>query len=340
MSSQAYLSQMPAGFGNGMARVLACIGHDDFYETVINAVAPLIPCDFWIMARYETAAKPRIISESGMAPGAKSAYTKTLWHLDPLMRTVPNDARRAVSLRTLCANLPLDGAYARYLDLDLRIADELALLLPLNEQSFLALCLDRQSGTFAPEELWLASELLEILLEMHRQHVIRLLEREVAAMTSQPGDPHSEFLVLTGEGAILHQSPGWSTAVRQAFETETLPTSLPRGDGYVLPAKAGWHVLQAPLDGSSVIRDGARLFVLRRTLEDLQVRFNRLVHRYRLTARQRQIVQLCYEGHHNASIARRLGISIGGVKNHKMRIYDKLDITSERELLSTILTSH
>jgi RNA polymerase sigma factor (sigma-70 family) len=51
-----------------------------------------------------------------------------------------------------------------------------------------------------------------------------------------------------------------------------------------------------------------------------------------LTPRERDIVQLVVEGYPSATIAQRLGISRGTVKNHRRRLYDKLDITSEREL--------
>lgn len=37
-------------------------------------------------------------------------------------------------------------------------------------------------------------------------------------------------------------------------------------------------------------------------------------------------------GHPTANIAERLGITVGTVKNHRRRIYEKLDITTEREL--------
>jgi DNA-binding CsgD family transcriptional regulator len=51
-----------------------------------------------------------------------------------------------------------------------------------------------------------------------------------------------------------------------------------------------------------------------------------------LSARERQLVELVLAGHPSASIARRLGITPGTVKNHRRRIYAKLDITTEREL--------
>ena len=49
-------------------------------------------------------------------------------------------------------------------------------------------------------------------------------------------------------------------------------------------------------------------------------------------SRERELVQLILAGHPTATIAERLGITVGTVKNHRRRIYEKLDITTEREL--------
>lgn len=51
-----------------------------------------------------------------------------------------------------------------------------------------------------------------------------------------------------------------------------------------------------------------------------------------LTPREREIVDLVLDGHPPSGIAARLGISPGTVKNHRRSIYQKLDITSEREI--------
>ena len=51
-----------------------------------------------------------------------------------------------------------------------------------------------------------------------------------------------------------------------------------------------------------------------------------------LSQRERELVQLVLAGHPTATIAERLGITVGTVKNHRRRIYEKLDITTEREL--------
>ncbi len=65
-------------------------------------------------------------------------------------------------------------------------------------------------------------------------------------------------------------------------------------------------------------------------------RFSR---RHGLTARETDILALTLNGHANAAIAARLGITVGVVKNHKHRLYNKLDITTERELITTFFAA-
>jgi DNA-binding CsgD family transcriptional regulator len=59
-----------------------------------------------------------------------------------------------------------------------------------------------------------------------------------------------------------------------------------------------------------------------------------------LTPRETEITSLCLRGYPNAAIARALSISRGVVKNHKLRLYRKLDITTERELFSLFLETN
>ena len=51
-----------------------------------------------------------------------------------------------------------------------------------------------------------------------------------------------------------------------------------------------------------------------------------------LSARERELVKLMLAGHRTVSIAQKLGIATGTAKNHRLHIYKKLDITTEREL--------
>ena len=54
--------------------------------------------------------------------------------------------------------------------------------------------------------------------------------------------------------------------------------------------------------------------------------------RTQLTPRERDIVGLVLLGYPTAKIADKLGLSVNTIKNHRKRMYSKLDITTEREL--------
>lgn len=56
-----------------------------------------------------------------------------------------------------------------------------------------------------------------------------------------------------------------------------------------------------------------------------------------MTEREREIAHRALRGFPNALIARDLGITVGTVRNHRARLYAKLDITSERELFALCL---
>lgn len=58
-----------------------------------------------------------------------------------------------------------------------------------------------------------------------------------------------------------------------------------------------------------------------------------------LTVREKEIVALILKGHSSGSIGQVLGISEGTVKNHRKKVYDKLQISSQAELFSMFLGS-
>jgi DNA-binding CsgD family transcriptional regulator len=58
-----------------------------------------------------------------------------------------------------------------------------------------------------------------------------------------------------------------------------------------------------------------------------------------LTEREREVVLLTLQGHPVIEIARRMGLSRGTVKNYRLAIYRKLDITTERELFGEFMAA-
>jgi DNA-binding CsgD family transcriptional regulator len=58
-----------------------------------------------------------------------------------------------------------------------------------------------------------------------------------------------------------------------------------------------------------------------------------------LTPREQEIVELILQGHPTKSIADRLRLSRGTIKNYRQRLYDKLDITTEREIFLAFIAA-
>jgi DNA-binding NarL/FixJ family response regulator len=53
---------------------------------------------------------------------------------------------------------------------------------------------------------------------------------------------------------------------------------------------------------------------------------------------ERRMVKLVLEGHPATVIAKKLGTAYGTIKNHRLSVYRKLDITTERELFLNCIT--
>ncbi|QRM57962.1 helix-turn-helix transcriptional regulator (plasmid) [Sinorhizobium sp. BG8] len=244
---------------------------------------------------------------------------------------------RVFSLHELRDSGALDTIYARYLDKTLMIADELALLFPISEGSFLALCLDRQSGRFSDEELALARELQAMLIEMHHQHMLHAIEHQVSLFLHRNGLGKPEVMILSSNNTVLYKSETWSHAATQAFEREPQPEEISCGRIAETSGRDGWSLARFEGASQDAVLAGADVYLLRRNTADITERVEQFARLHQLTRRQKEIVTLSLQGHHNASIAERLNISVGGVKNHKLRLYERLDITSERELVSAIL---
>jgi DNA-binding CsgD family transcriptional regulator len=61
------------------------------------------------------------------------------------------------------------------------------------------------------------------------------------------------------------------------------------------------------------------------------------VESHQLSPRESQIFEKMMRGYPTGSISSKLGLSAGTVKNYKRRLYDKLDITNEREIFPLFL---
>jgi DNA-binding CsgD family transcriptional regulator len=96
-----------------------------------------------------------------------------------------------------------------------------------------------------------------------------------------------------------------------------------------------WNRLPTATGASS--QDALASFGAGKHPANFTIRLKSLCEMHGLTRQESQIVKLSLSGYPNMAIAKELGITKGAVRNHKVRLYRKLDITTERELVPLFL---
>ncbi|WP_368904367.1 helix-turn-helix transcriptional regulator [Taklimakanibacter lacteus] len=325
-------SSLPAGFSAELADTIGSIGSDDFYSNMIRLGRRLLPCDFWVMAQYSRRGRPRILCDDGMSHAAKSIYAQELWALDPVNTVwAAEKPHPAFNIEAIRDTGGLDLLYARYLERTAHIRDELTILLPVFDDVCLALGFDRRDRPFSGTDVALGCELQNILQALHRQHLERHFERLGDAQGSR-----REVMIRDNDNHVLYRSAGWAEAIAGQRDLAGHVDGM-AAFGDDIAGKNGWRLRRTTMNWADSWSSGMQVFILDGDAEErLPNIIRRFARRHGLTRREGEIVELSLAGHHNASIARKLEISLGVVKNHKHRLYNKLDITSERELAALI----
>jgi DNA-binding CsgD family transcriptional regulator len=147
----------------------------------------------------------------------------------------------------------------------------------------------------------------------------------------------AEFLaqsVICDEvGVLLDDGPGWCLGIfldrsRRAFSS----AEIARLEGQ-FPVFAALHALDTKSRRPGFMRTDQLPAMAGKVDDSLSERLWP-----ELSSRERQLAGLIVAGYPTALIAKRLGISVGTVKNHRRSIYGKLDITTERELFLRYFT--
>jgi DNA-binding CsgD family transcriptional regulator len=211
-----------------------------------------------------------------------------------------------------------------------RISDEIAVFLPPLGGASPTLILDRAKGAFTASELARVERVFPLLAGLHNAHLKSIVSH---GMLSH--GPEKPLRLIDRSGKELAANLAWK---RLAGNPE----------GKLLEAVAKL----ATSDVTEIALPDGRLLIRSSLAADFGAAPGGLCDQVevpalsgpgapcgswfaQLTARERQIVTLTLEGHPIAGIAKRLGLATGTIKNHRLRLYKKLDITTERELFLT-----
>lgn len=317
-------------FWSAVGSASASIGSEKFYDRLLDVLGVLVEVDLLALVRYSNFGAPSLIIPRENRADIEVPYNSGLYAFDPFHQYWQSKARPAVtSLRELAPAGLWQSRYAQEFLQAARISDEIAVFLPPLGGASPTLVLDRAEGRFTDGEISRVITVFPLMAGLHEAHIKAIVNRNGASM----GDERPLRIVdrcgrelsanIAWKKLVTEVGSGLATALSTLTNAVDAKISLPHGRILHRSALAADFVA-APdglCDEIEVASPASRPSGYH-WLDPL-------------TQREREIVMLTLEGHPIAGIAKRLGLRSGTVKNHRLRLYQKLDITTERELFLT-----
>lgn len=336
------MDENPGSIQENFASVIDALGEPHFHDAMIKHLAGLLGGLKGLALCYHQSARPEMLVNQVLDEKVQELYLNGLYVLDPLNNI--SHTKFSAGVYSFNESFEIDSDKIRYQEevfQKARISDELAWLIMMPDASMLAFCLDKPDAQFSVDEIQLAKSELPIVKALAGKHFALEFLRK---LKERPGSFTQIERILHLDSEHLIESSHWPAELsclsdndKALVEQEVL--SMRRGVGYsevILESEAVLTTCIVSLDGEDYLQQRIRP---RNSIsaENYKVIIHRALGQYSLSDRERDVVFLSLLGYPNSLIAKKLSISSGTVKNHKYSIYNKLDITSERELFNLVL---
>ncbi len=342
----AYLANPLLGdAGRALAGLIAAAGSSTFYAKFSRTLADIFGCEAHIVVRYSSFDLPELLVNRALTEEMVTLYFDGLYRLDPLLRLARDQSvATVVNLKHLTLHSRTDQRYLEELFTAMMIYDELAVLLPGPGGVTVAICCERADTPFTEADLAAARNLLALLEAVHTVHV------EKVFVTSAPlgdqgaaQDQRDATVILDRSERLVYASPAWKRVALANPDLVDCLAEVRTGTRAQRRLDDDRILHWEPLPDEFALAPGGTIVKLERgghnvVSVDADQALDAFRSRHNLTPREAEIVRLVLIGYPNARIAETLGISVGTVKNHRHRLYYKLDITSEREMFHMFLS--
>jgi DNA-binding CsgD family transcriptional regulator len=320
-------------------RVAMSVGRDTFYRELINLFGSTIKHDSsWIM-RYSRFAPPDVLYTHNVPDDIVRLYTRECFSIDPFSNHWKTRGTPGVlTLSSLKAENVEFIIYSKIFGGAANISDEMAMFFTTVGHCCLALFLIRENGIFSAADKKRAELIFPALDGYHHAHLSWLFNGLRYTETAEmEGFIKRPTLIQDRFQEQVYANHSWTKAaaadpaigeiVRAAFADST--NRKYDLDEFILRSEA--------LDRYFPLAPGGRIFVLepRFAAQSESAHVDQVAAALdNFTRREREILALILIGQNTGQIAQKLQISKGTIKNCRLRIYRKADVTSERALVN------
>jgi DNA-binding CsgD family transcriptional regulator len=337
---------LPDSVFTAFGAAAAAIHAADFHDQLLQAAGSLVAHDLLSIMRYSRFSAPDFLASHDYTLEFVALYNTEFYRYDPYYRYWKEGGGAGIVPLSRVSNaLGLRHRYVTAVLAEAHITDEVSIFLPPVGGCCLALFIDRCSGKFTKAEIARLEAAYPLIAGLQEAHVgslksggwskgddvsntlpparpIRILDRrqrEVFQNQAWQNLAHREGSLLTSAIAALPKTGAGQATLHgdQVLHRAALPAEFGLAPG-------GWIDMVEPLGRTP---RHPEQFALPTSLAAA------------LTPREADIVRLILQGHPSTSIAEKLGVSRGTIKNHRLRLYEKLDITSEREIFLRYITA-
>lgn len=323
-------------FETSLARATRELGRENFHERLLELAGSIVSHDSGWIVRYDGQSVPGVIYTKAIPQNVIDYYLDAEPHVgDPYFCSWRENANARIE--TLADALPMAvdrDFYNRDFMRRAEFTDELVLYLPLFGSTCLSLFFELRDGYFDEQQLRRLQTYFPAVLGLHEAH-LRMVLADLRSQCNNCTD--NSFSVVDKDGETLFSTAGW----RRAEENLPQLRAITRCKLACACAHCNideFSVRDLPLGNNNTLAPGGRLIYLAPG-PSAQVACEKqkavsLIEK--LTPRERDILQLTLEGHCTGVIAQRLQLAKGYIKNCRLRMYKKFDVTSERQLMTLL----
>lgn len=330
---------VPAWFEHAGDAIKA-IGTEFFHRELIKLLEASIRSEAVWVIRYSGEASPDVVYTHNVPERAMRVYNEQCSGVDPF--SMRWKTRREAGVFTLARLRDESVEYLTYTKLFLPAAevdDELGVFFPVTAHNCFAFFLEREKGLFTQAEVSRAQLMYPALASFYRSHLGWLFnELRHTDTPERTGLIDRPTLIQDRTGQQVYVSETWQDLMRDEPSIEKVVAALAqRGASQV--AFDAFALKSEVLGADFPLAPGGRMFVIEQFVPDNgDKRRESAANVFQIFApREREILDLVMRGQSSADISERLGITVGAVKNCKMRLYRKAEVTTERALVAKFL---